>query len=91
MAKFKGLPFLSEGVDIVYMKEIRDKCNDFEIGKPVVIIERGLEGNKTIVKCKTPATVIERYPNHLVVERKSGVQESFTYKDIVLLGVLELR
>lgn len=70
-------------------EEILIKTRKFTIGARVIVKESSREYLGWVIT-RVPARVVERYPHHLVVKRKNGVQESFTYKDIVLLGVLEL-
>lgn len=73
-------------------QEIYATCMKYKVGMKVNIItsETELEGKKKVTT-KTPAVVIERYNSFLIVEKKSGVQESFAYRDIVILGGLEIR
>jgi uncharacterized protein Veg len=73
-------------------QEIYEICKQFKIGSKVVILERIPRGNGyETLDVKTPAVVIERYPHILIVKKDNGVQDSFTYADIVLFNVLKLK
>ena len=61
-------------------KGILIKTRKFAIGTRVIVKESSREYLGWVIT-KVPARVIERYPHHLVVERKNGVWESFTYWD----------
>lgn len=72
--------------------EIYEICKQFKIGNKVVILERIPRGNGyESLDVKTSAVVIERYPFHLIVERDSGIRDSFAYADIVLFNALKLK
>ena len=72
--------------------EIIEKGKQFSIDSKVVILERIPRGNGyETLDVKTPAVVIERYPFHLIVEKKNGVKDSFTYSDIILFNALKLK
>lgn len=73
-------------------QEIYEKCRKYKIGSKVTILERVPRGNGyETVDTKTSAVVIERYPFHLIAERENGVQDSFTYADIVLFNALRIK
>lgn len=61
-------------------KGILIKARKFAIGARVIVKESSREYLRWVITW-APARVIERYPHHLVVERKNGVRESFTYWD----------
>ena len=61
-------------------KGILIKTKKFTIGARVMVKESRREYLGWVIT-QAPARVVERYPHHLVVERKNGVRESFTYWD----------
>lgn len=61
-------------------EEILIKTRKFAIGARVTVKESSREYLRWVIT-RAPARVVERYPHHLVVERKNGTQESFTYWD----------
>ena len=63
-------------------KEILIKTRKFAIGARVIVKESSREYLGWVIT-RAPARVVERYPHHLVVERKNGVRESFTYWDVL--------
>ena len=61
-------------------EEIRVKSEKFTVGAKIIVKETSREPTGSVTTL-VHARVIERYSHHLVVEKKNGVRESFTYWD----------
>lgn len=61
-------------------EEILIKTRKFTIGARVIVKESSREYLGWVIT-RAHARVVERYPHHMVVEKKNGVRESFTYWD----------
>lgn len=67
-----------------------NRCLIYKIGDRVFInISVKDEDGKSYITKQISGTVIEKYQYHLVIKTDKGIQESFTYKDIVLSEVIE--
>lgn len=69
--------------------EIYEKCKEFNIGDEVIINFKKPRGNSDYVIVKKRGVIAGRYPKHLLVRNEKGINESFTYSDIVQQNMIE--